>query len=195
MEFEFVSRNDYRLKETEAMKSRLQEKWGDFYEIPEGGTNKLAVKGCAEILKPEDRIFTTICCPVGTGGTLSGLAQSALKHQQILGFPALKQSQFLHEVICTFVKNTNWRLVNEYHFGGYAKINTELIDFINAFKKASGIPLDPIYTGKMMYGIIDMVKKGAIAPGTKVLAIHTGGLQGIRGMNQKLKAKGLPLIQ
>ncbi|MBN4085522.1 1-aminocyclopropane-1-carboxylate deaminase/D-cysteine desulfhydrase, partial [Flavobacteriaceae bacterium AH-315-B10] len=93
-----------------------------------------------------------------------------------------------------FVINKNWEIIDDYHFGGYAKINIELISFINKFKNEHHIPLDPIYTGKMMYGIMDMITRGRFPKGSKILAIHTGGLQGIEGMNRKLNEKNSPLI-
>jgi 1-aminocyclopropane-1-carboxylate deaminase len=113
--------------------------------------------------------------------------------QKVIGFPALK-GDFLIEDICKFATNEEWNLQTDYHFGGYGKVSAELINFINGFKKETQIPLDPIYTGKMMFGILDMVKKDKFEPDTKILAIHTGGLQGIVGMNKILKKKNLPLI-
>ncbi|WP_418511806.1 1-aminocyclopropane-1-carboxylate deaminase/D-cysteine desulfhydrase [Corallibacter sp.] len=194
MQFEFVSRSVYREKNTESFVRKLKEKFGDFYLIPEGGTNNLAVKGCEEILTDNDNSFDFICCPVGTGGTISGLINSSLSHQKIIGFPALK-GDFLRKDISKFANKSNWELISDYHFGGYAKINTELISFINQFKVENNIQLDPVYTGKMMFGIFDLIKKEYFPKDSKILAIHTGGLQGIEGMNARLKRKGMPLIQ
>ncbi|MFY0629811.1 MAG: 1-aminocyclopropane-1-carboxylate deaminase/D-cysteine desulfhydrase [Flavobacteriaceae bacterium] len=189
MHLDFVSREQYRNKtEAEFLKS-LEERYGDFYLIPEGGTNELAVKGCEEILTTEDQQFDYICSCVGTGGTISGIINSAHSHQKILGFPALKGS-FLKEEIKPFVKNENsWELTSMYHFNGYGKYTKELIEFINRFKRDTKIPLDPVYTGKMVYGILDMVRKDQFLSGSKILAIHTGGLQGIAGFNQRLQKK------
>lgn len=193
MKFEFVTRHAYRLKYSEPFVDQLVEKFGDFYLIPEGGTNALAVQGCREILTSQDASFTHICCAVGTGGTISGLINSANANQKIIGFPALK-GDFLSDDICKFALNSNWELQSDYHFGGYAKINQELICFINDFYGQTNIPLDPVYTGKMMFGIIDLIKKGYFQNSSKIVAIHTGGLQGIVGMNLNLKSKNLPLI-
>ncbi|HBU76940.1 MAG TPA: 1-aminocyclopropane-1-carboxylate deaminase [Muricauda sp.] len=193
MQFHFVSRADYRLKSEPLFIQNLKDRFGDVYVLPEGGTNDLAVKGCMEILTEEDTIFDYICCAVGTGGTVAGLINAARPHQTVLGFPALK-GDFLIEEIRTFVHNDRWKLVTDYHFGGYAKVDRPLIDFINLFKSKTGIPLDPIYTGKMLFGIFDLVKKGVFPHGTQILAIHTGGLQGIKGMNRILKKKNLPLL-
>lgn len=193
MKFEFVSREDYRKKDSEAFIERLKQKFGDFYLLPEGGTNDLAVKGCEEILTEQDNIFDYLCCPVGTGGTISGLINSSKPHQTVLGFPALK-GDFLEDEIRKFAKKDNWKLIKDYHFGGYAKINEGLIAFINEFKKQTNVPLDPVYTAKMCYGIYDLIRKNYFKKGTKILLIHTGGLQGIAGMNQRLEQQNLPKI-
>lgn len=188
MTFEFVSREVYRDKNNPEFIEELTVKLGDFYLIPEGGTNNLAVKGCEEILTQNDEIFDYICCSVGTGGTISGLINCSKPSQQVLGFPALK-GEFLREDICRFATNTNWDLITDYHFGGYAKVSEELISFINGVYQMHKIILDPIYTGKMVFGVIDLIRKGYFAENSKILMIHTGGLQGIAGMNHLLKQK------
>ncbi|WP_083993856.1 1-aminocyclopropane-1-carboxylate deaminase/D-cysteine desulfhydrase [Gelidibacter algens] len=193
MRFKFVSREAFRNKTSDDFIQNLKNEFGDFYLIPEGGTNTLAIKGCEEILIKEDADFDYVCCSVGTGGTISGLINAAKPHQKILGFPALK-GDFLQEEISNFATNLNWELITDYHFGGYAKITTELISFINQFKIDYGVPLDPVYTGKLMYGVLDLLKKGYFPEHSKILIIHTGGLQGILGMNDLLKKKQWPLI-
>ena len=193
MQFDFVSRADYRKKLEVDFIEKLTSKWGRFYAIPEGGTNALAVLGCQEILKEEDSKFDFVCCCVGTGGTISGLINSAQPHQKILGFPALK-GDFLTEEICKFATNDRWELIGDYNFGGYAKISNELVDFINRFLLETGIPLDPIYTGKMVFGVIDLIRKHYFPKNSKILVIHTGGLQGIDGMNMKLQKQNSPIL-
>ncbi|MEN8187364.1 MAG: pyridoxal-phosphate dependent enzyme [Bacteroidota bacterium] len=194
MQFKFVTRSEYRFKHTKEFIDKLHKEFGDFYLVPEGGTNELAVKGCEEILKPGDEQFDIITSAIGTGGTISGLINSAKANQKVLGFPALKEN-FLHKEIEKYtIQNDNWSLIRDYNFGGFGKVNKELINFINSFKEETGIPLDPIYTGKMMFGIVDLIKKGFFKEGTKILAIHTGGLQGIDGMNSRLQKKEMPLI-
>ncbi|NYJ28968.1 1-aminocyclopropane-1-carboxylate deaminase/D-cysteine desulfhydrase [Allomuricauda sp. ARW1Y1] len=193
MQFHFVSRSDYRRKNESAFLETLKKQFGNVYLLPEGGTNDLAVKGCMEILTEADANFDYVCGSVGTGGTLAGLINASQPHQTVLGFPALK-GDFLTEEIRTFAQNNRWRLVTDYHFGGYAKVDHQLIVFINRFKKETGIPLDPIYTGKMLFGIFDLIKKDFFPSGSQILAIHTGGLQGIPGMNAILKKKKLPLL-
>lgn len=194
MEFKFVTRQAYRDKDSTVFIAQLKRQFGDFYLVPEGGTNALAVKGCEEILVSEDEQFDVICTCVGTGGTVAGLINTAHEHQQVLGFTALK-GDFLKNDIDTMVHKDNWRLVTAYHFGGYAKITEELVRFINDFKSETGIPLDPIYTGKMLFGLLHMIKNDNFVRGTKILAVHTGGIQGIDGMNSLLKKKNLPLLE
>ncbi|MFT7899524.1 pyridoxal-phosphate dependent enzyme [Tenacibaculum ascidiaceicola] len=195
MQFKFITRETYRNKTSEEFINQLKNEFGNFYLVPEGGTNALAVQGCQEILTNEDEKFDYICCVVGTGGTISGLINAAKKHQKVIGFPALK-GDFLVEEIKPYVnKNDHWSLQNEYHFGGYGKYTEELIRFINEFKEQTGILLDPIYTGKMLFGILDLVAKDTFPRNSKILAIHTGGLQGIAGVNQKLKNKKQELIK
>jgi 1-aminocyclopropane-1-carboxylate deaminase len=188
MDFEFVSRENYREKNSLNFREHLKEKFGDVYIIPEGGTNDLAVKGCEEILTYEDEMFDYICCAVGTGGTVSGIINCSKSSQQVLGFPALK-GDFLREDIRSFVSKSNWDLVTEYHFEGYGKVSKELIQFINEFNQKYKIPLDPIYTGKMVFGVFDLISKNYFPNNSKILMIHTGGLQGVLGMNKILKQK------
>ncbi|WP_037316730.1 1-aminocyclopropane-1-carboxylate deaminase/D-cysteine desulfhydrase [Salegentibacter sp. Hel_I_6] len=193
MQFRFVSREAYRKKETLEFQQKLNEEFGEFYLVPEGGTNQLAIKGCEEILSEKDKEFDFIAASVGTGGTLSGLINASAENQKILGFPALK-GDFLSKEIRKFSSKNNWDLILNYHFSGYAKVNAQLINFINTFKKKYEIQLDPIYTGKLLFGIFDLIESGYFPSGSKILAIHTGGLQGITGMNKILEKKNLPLI-
>ena len=193
MQFEFVTRENYRHKTETEFIDKLKQKFGHFYYVPEGGTNAFAVKGCEEILTKEDAEYDYVCCAVGTGGTISGLINSSLPHQKVLGFPALK-GDFLNDEIRKFVRNENWELITDYHFGGYGKVTPELIAFVNQFYKENQIPLDPIYTGKMLFGVMDLISTNYFPDDSKILLIHTGGIQGIAGMNLKLKAKKLPII-
>ncbi len=194
MQLEFITREAYRQKTEANFLIHLKEVFGNFYLIPEGGTNELAIKGCEEILTIEDAEFDFICCSVGTGGTISGIINSIKPHQKVLGFPALK-GEFLKNEIRIFAQNKNWDLITNYLFGGYGKITLELIHFINDFYTKSKIPLDPVYTAKMFFGVMDLIEKNYFPKNSKILLIHTGGIQGIQGMNLKLKAKNLPTIQ
>ncbi len=193
MQFKFVSRSTYRNKEQSQFLHQLKVEFGSFYTLPEGGTNALAVKGCQEILTENDFNFDVVCAAVGTGGTLAGIINASKQNQQILGFSALK-GDFLKEDIRNFTSKENWELQTRYHFEGYAKVSKELIQFINEFKLQTQILLDPIYTGKMIFGILDLIKADYFKPNTKILAIHTGGLQSISSMNDILKKRQLPII-
>ncbi len=193
MHFKFISREMYRDKSSTIFLEQLKDEFGSCFIIPEGGTNALAVKGCEEILTSADTMYDIICCAVGTGGTIAGIINSTNNNQFVLGFPALKGG-FLSTDIKKYTPKTNWKLVNDYHFGGYGKINSEIVEFINTFSKEQHITLDPVYTAKMLFGIFDTIQKGVFKKNTRILAIHTGGLQGIAGMNKKLEKKKLPLI-
>lgn len=193
MQFEFISREDYRKKNENDFIKGLKNKFGDFYLVPEGGTNTHAIRGCEEILTEEDELFNYIACAVGTGGTISGIINTASPRQKVLGFPALKVD--LSVDIAKFAQQGNWTLITDYHFGGYAKVNEELITFINDFYAETNIPLDPVYTGKAVFGVIDLINKGYFPENSNILIIHTGGLQGIAGMNKELQKKGLPTIK
>ncbi|MBD3583382.1 1-aminocyclopropane-1-carboxylate deaminase/D-cysteine desulfhydrase [Flavobacterium sp. D33] len=194
MQLEFINRADYRNKSEKTFLGKLEQRFGDFYLLPEGGTNSLAVKGCEEILSGDDFSFDYICCAVGTGGTLAGIINSSETHHKIIGFSSLKGT-FDISGIAKFVDKHNWKIISDYHFGGYGKVTNELVDYINCFYNKNKIPLDPVYTGKMMFGIEDLIRNGYFPKGSRILAIHTGGLQGIAGMNQKLKTKNLHIIE
>ncbi len=191
MKIHHISRTEYRRKKEEAFLEALKQKFGEFYLVPEGGSNALAVKGCTEIIGDEEKSFDHLCCACGTGGTIAGIIVAMEGHQRVWGFPAMKNGSFLIEDISKLIKEyngkqyDNWQLVTHYHFGGFAKFRPELVTFINDFKRRHGIHLEPVYTGKLLYGITDMVKRGIFRKGEKILAIHTGGLQGIRGFNMR----------
>ena len=194
MRLEFVSREIYRNKTDASFISLLKRRYGDFYLVPEGGTNPLAVRGCQEILTEADADFDHVCVAVGTGGTLAGLINSAGEGQTLLGFQSLKGDFLEAEIAKHAIPRQNWSLIREYHFGGYAKVNEKLISFINQFYRSTTIPLDPVYTGKMMFGLVDLIKKKHFKKNSRILAIHTGGLQGIAGMNRKLANRKMSLI-
>lgn len=188
-----ISRTDYRKKHLPELMIKLKNKFGVFYPLPEGGTNSLAIKGCTEILTDDDAYFDVIACSVGTGGTLAGLIESKLPHQNVLGFSALR-NQNLENEISKWTSKYNWSINHDYTFGGYAKVSLSLIEFINTFNKKFKFLLDPVYTGKLLFGIFDLIKNKKWSSGKKILVIHTGGLQGIDGMNQKLSKKKWPKI-
>ncbi|MFK8102767.1 MAG: 1-aminocyclopropane-1-carboxylate deaminase/D-cysteine desulfhydrase [Saprospiraceae bacterium] len=189
----FVSRSVYRNKTTAL--EQLDLPLATSYILPEGGTNNLAIKGCQAIITSLTKPFDYYCVSCGTGGTIAGMV-TALDNdsaRQVLGFSALK-GDFLQKEVATLMtsfngrKYENWKINFDYHFGGYAKHTTELIEFMNAFKHRQSITLDPIYTGKMMYGIFDLIGKGYFPKGANILAIHTGGLQGLAGFQARFGA-------
>jgi 1-aminocyclopropane-1-carboxylate deaminase len=189
MELCYIDRNTYRNKTSADVIKLLVEEYGRFYLIPEGGSNVFAVKGCTEIINSIENDFDYVCCAVGTGGTLAGLAAGLNGSRKVLGFSILKGADFLNERVRMLLKSysgkelKNWRINFDYHFGGYAKFNLKLINFIENFTRRVNIPIEPIYTGKMLYGIFDLVKNGFFPSGTRIIAIHTGGLQGLRGLS------------
>jgi 1-aminocyclopropane-1-carboxylate deaminase len=191
MKFEFITRDAYKNKDEASFLANLKSKYGDFYLIPEGGSNVLAVKGCGEILTNDDSEFDFICTCVGTSGTIAGIINSAYPNQKILGFSVLKGVVFDQEIHKFAPIKDNWEIITDYHFGGYGKVTPKLISFINDFYQKYKIPLDPIYTGKLLFGVIDLINKNYFPENSKILIIHTGGIQGIEGMNLKLKSKNL----
>ncbi len=247
MKLYYINRQTYRNKHLPEVIEQLKqlvvnddpfneaEHAGELYLVPEGGTNKLAVSGAAEIAAfiPEDADY--ICVPCGTGGTIAGIItgfslktdnrqqphlSSELPHKEspetllkvsnrsltkplikpltkprILGFPAMKGGQFLDELIHRLIKEQElpgnpieWELIYDWHFGGFGKLNRELARFIQHFEKKYPIELDPVYTAKMMYGIVSMVEKDLFPEGSKIVLVHTGGLQGKRGMEQRFQS-------
>ncbi len=199
MRLHFISRTAYREKEHPDFLQKLQQEFGDFYLLPEGGTNTLALQGCAEIISElEEQLgnefpdFIAVAC--GTGGTLAGIVQGLKGKSEIIGFSVLKGDFLQKETIkllSEILENpySNWQIQNDYHFGGYAKFSAELIAFANQFYKNFYIPLDPIYTGKMFFGLFDLIRKDFFPSGSTILAVHTGGLQGIAGFNERFGNK------
>lgn len=189
MQLEFISREDYKSKESPSILKKLKDKFGDFYLIPEGGSNQLGVKGCTEILSIETTEFDYICCACGTGATLAGLALSAAAHQKVIGFPVLKGAADFMKHVDVFideniagaeaisVKN-KIQLFTDYHFGGYAKTTPALFEFMDSFQKTYNLELDQVYTSKMTFGVLGLIVKKHFPPNSKILLIHTGGLQG-----------------
>ena len=195
MHLEFVTRETYRVLTAEDASDNpfLQERFGRFFLVPEGGANGLGVRGCAEILTEVEEHFDVVCCAVGTATTLAGLSIALKEEQRLIGFPALKGGGFLMDDMGKLIAASRLRapsgvqcqLNTDHHFGGYAKVKPELLRFISGFTERTGIPLDPIYTGKMMFGVYDLIVKGFFEKGTTILAIHTGGLQGWDGMRHR----------
>jgi len=199
MQLHYIDRHQYRLKNEPRFIEELKQRFGNIYILPEGGSNQLAIRGCEEIVPEVNQQlsqqgktgFDYICCASGTGATLAGLASMIKPGQQAIGFSALKGDFLQHEVRHFMEANethdmsaiANWRVENRYHFGGYAKASGELINFIRTFKTQYGVELDAVYTGKMFYGLFDMITSSVFPPGSLIVAVHSGGLQGNKGFN------------
>lgn len=194
MHLHFLSRAEYQKKEESRNVQDFLIKNPKAYIIPEGGTNKLAVRGCQEIITEEDKEYTTVCCAVGTGGTFSGIVNS-VPEKEVLGFVVVKDEKLKKTINNLTGINHNWRLLYEHDCGGYGKVPPELIEFINDFHKKHQILLDPLYTGKMLFGIFTLIKNKQWHWGNNILIIHTGGIQGIQGVNDRLSRQGKQIIQ
>lgn len=195
MELHFLDRETYRRKNSPEFVRELEKRLGEFYLIPEGGTNSLAIQGTQEILGPNTINYTHICTSIGTGGTIAGLAGSIQAEQKLMGFSSLK-GDFIHQEIrdklyeFDIQPKGSLEIWAHYHFGGYAKWKTELIEFIHWFFEEFEVELDPVYTGKMSFGVIDLIRKNYFPKGSKILLLHSGGLQGNVGFTQRT---GIPL--
>ena len=178
MQLHFLSRFEYRLRHQAEYLQQLQQQYPQAFIIPEGGSNALAIQGTQEILSPDDlENYDVICCAVGTGGTLAGIIESSSEQQHVLGFSALK-GDFLKHDIQQWTDKSNWSLTDAYCCGGYAKITAKLLQFMQQFEQQHHIPLEQVYTAKMMMGILDLIQHHQFSTHTRILAIHTGGLQG-----------------
>ena len=178
MQLHFLSRFEYRLRHQAEYLQQLQQQYPQAFIIPEGGSNALAIQGTQEILSPDDlENYDVICCAVGTGGTLAGIIESSSEQQHVLGFSALK-GDFLKHDIQQWTDKSNWSLTDAYCCGGYAKTTLELLQFMQQFEQQYDIPLEQVYTAKMMMGLLDLIQYHHFPAHTRILAIHTGGLQG-----------------
>ncbi len=178
MHLHFVSRQTYRQRHNAQYQHDVFTQFPNSYLIPEGGTNALAVLGCQDILNHDDlEQYDFIAAAVGTGGTLAGLIEKSRPHQQILGFSALK-GDFLQHDIQQWTPKTNWSLTDAFCCGGYAKTTPELLAFMQQFEHQYQIPLEQVYTAKMFYGLFQLIEHAYFKPNCRILAIHSGGLQG-----------------
>ncbi len=195
MNIYYVNRKTYRERINHEFIQSLHKQFGEFYLLPEGGTNLLALKGCSEITDHIDIDYDLVCCACGTGGTLAGIISGMDEKKRVLGFAVLKGADFLKKDIEKLVfeyrrnKFSNWGVNQNFHFGGYAKINLELLKFVKRFKEINNIPIEPIYSGKVFYGIFSLIKENYFKRGETIVAIHSGGLQGLAGLNEKFQNK------
>ena len=197
MELRYLDRTAYRQKQDFTFLASLLREVGPAYIVPEGGSNTLALPGCAELVVELEAqtAFDTLCVACGTGGTLAGLLTGLGGRKQAVGFAALKGGSFLQEEVAALTRAatgatyTNWSLQTDYHFGGYASFSAELMAFIRAFQQRHGVLLDPLYTGKLLFGVLDLVEQDYFASGSTVVAVHTGGLQGWQGFRQRFEPR------
>jgi len=197
MELRYLDRTTYRRKHEPAFLASLLAETGPAYVIPEGGSNALALPGCAELVNEllARTPFDALCVACGTGGTLAGLLTGLAGKRHAVGVAALKGGNFLQQEIDALTQAANgitypnWSLQTEYHFGGYASFSPELMHFIRKFYERHGVLLDPLYTSKLMFAILDLLDKGYFAEGSTVVAVHTGGWQGWQGFQQRFAGR------
>lgn len=187
MQLIFVTRQYYRSIQGES--TGLQEKYPGYLCLPEGGTNLLAIQGCSEIVAELDAQFDFVLTPLGTGGTMAGLLQGMNGKGRLIGVSSLK-GNFVHHEFSRLLSEANivhenYEIQDRWHFGGYGRVPDELVDFINQTRQNTGVLFDPIYTGKMYYAMLGLMKEGYFPKGSKILLLHTGGIQGIAGINEK----------
>jgi 1-aminocyclopropane-1-carboxylate deaminase len=183
MGLKFVARSDYRLLRQYKSSHDLPGLKPQQYWLPEGGAQALALKGVEELVNEIEVAYDLLCAPCGTGATLAGIINAAPEQVSVIGFAALKNAGFLQTNVEALLPRpcNNWLINLDYHFGGFAKTTPKLMTFITEFEHKTGIPLEPVYTGKMMYALYDLIAKHTFKPGQRIIAVHTGGLQGKRG--------------
>ncbi|MEW6989162.1 1-aminocyclopropane-1-carboxylate deaminase/D-cysteine desulfhydrase [Colwelliaceae bacterium 6441] len=189
MELQFVDRKTYRLRNNKDYLKQLAQQYPDYFIIPEGGSNHLALTGVAEICSElnEQTSYDTLITPVGSAGTLSGLIVGDKGQHSILGIAVLKQEGYLADEVNQLINHpdrsyNNWHILNDYHDGGYAKFSQESLARLKAFSQITKVPFEPIYSGKMILALLDLVEKGYFEPNHRIVLIHTGGLQGLGGL-------------
>lgn len=192
MKLHFVDRLNYRRRYDLDYMKELMQQFGPCYLLPEGGSNQLAVTGVAELWHEVSEPFDYVALAAGTGATAAGVIQGAPLDCEVRAYAVLKGGGFLRQDICGYLdgmpRTASWQLIEDYHFNGYARITPQLVAFMDRFEALHQIPLDPVYTGKMLYGVYEQIREGKISAGSRVLVIHTGGLQGRRGMEEKMQA-------
>ena len=197
MALHYLDRTAYRRRAEPAFIAEQLVRFGPAHVLPEGGTNALALPGCAEVVAEirQQVEFDALAVAVGTGGTLAGLLTGLAGRQHAVGVAALKNGGFLRAEMDALTQATaglafdNYSLQTSYHFGGYAKYSAELLAFIQQFRVRHGVLLDPIYTGKLLFGVLDLIGKGYFRRGSTVVAIHTGGQQAWAGWQERFGAR------
>lgn len=196
MSLRFMDRKTYQQRNDETFLTMLTARYPGYFLIPEGGTNPLALKGVSELSEELNRQveFDTIITPVGSAGTLSGIITGDKQQHSILGIAVLKQAEYLHKHIHTLLQSQqcnaqNWQLLTQYHGGGYAKFSHEDLTKMRAFSHATQLPIEPIYSGKMFLALLSLIEQGFFSAGQRIVALHTGGLQGLYGLIEQNRIK------
>ncbi len=189
-----VSRSEYRRRDDPDYVAAVSARYGGAYVIPEGGANALGVAGCsswARQIREQCPDLDYLCVACGTGATLAGLIAGVGPGPRVLGFSALKGdagvTQRVQEWLAGHSATAQWDIIPQYHFGGFAKLDAALVTFMDGWHARTRIPLEPVYTAKMFFGILALAEAGYFVSGAKIVAVHSGGLQGLRGMQAKLR--------
>jgi 1-aminocyclopropane-1-carboxylate deaminase len=189
MQLSFVDRKTYRLRDDLDYLQRLQKQYPNYLIVPEGGSNSLALTGMAEVIDELNQQceFDTLISPVGSGGTLAGLILGDKAQHEILGIAVLKQDNYLEQQVHDLLPEQaklyrNWQIFNKFHRGGYAKFTTQDAERIRSFGEDVGIGFEPVYSGKMILALLDLAEAGYFPAHTRIVLLHTGGLQGLAGM-------------
>ena len=183
MNFCFVSRKEYAKRNDNNYISELIRKYKKAFIVPEGGNNKLGVLGAEEILETQDKSFDYIICPIGTGATLSGIVNSSNRSQKVIGINCISDTKDIKKNISQKTNKNNWEIINEFNFGGFAKFDNLLTEYLKKFKLNYKITLDLNYTAKMFFGFEKLIERRYFQRKSKVLLIHTGGIYGNLGFN------------
>lgn len=178
MHLRYIARESYRAKAS--LFKQYYEADQNAYFIDEGGSSALAVKGVAELVDELEEPYDFIFAACGTGATLAGIAHGLAQHQlptKAIGIAVLKGAEFLKNDIHQFIPSlSNWELLLDFHQGGYAKTSPELVNWMHTFNAFSHLPIEPVYTGKLFYALFQLIEQNHFQPGTRILAIHTGGI-------------------
>lgn len=179
MQLHFIARADYKEKKIPG-----EIDINEYLLVPEGGYGEEGAKGASTILEIPGRSFTHYICAAGTGTMTAGLINAAPPGSEVISISMLKNNHSLQEMINPLLQpaHSRWQLIHEYSFGGYAKHTTGLLQFMNEFYQGTRIPSDFVYTGKLFYAVSDLLKKSFFPAGSRLLVIHSGGLQGNRSL-------------
>ncbi len=192
LELQFVNRLTYKERANPRFLQQLQQQYPDALIVPEGGSNQLALPGVGEVITElnQQTDFEYLLTPVGSGGTLAGLALADKGQHTLLGVAVLKQDGYLEEQVNTLLadkreQTNNWQVLNQFHDGGYGKYSKDNAQRIANFSKQTEIPFEPVYSGKMLIALLDLLKQGYFKANSKVVLLHTGGIQGLGGMCER----------